>query len=483
MDETETRLLEPELFRDKYPDSKRKNMPASAFCGPGKSFPVTDAEDVIHAAQRLHNATGSQASIKACVTGKAKKNGWPLPSTWTDGDGKDRAMTTEEDTYMYVPITRIDKEKWEVEGQATDDLTDSYKTFFEFDSSKRAFQAWRGNIREMHDSTKAVGRAIKIEEDGDNHAINMRVRVSKGAPDTWQKVLDGTLSGFSIGIPKDKYKVKMVERNGQSIPMYYDYELAEVSLVDNPGNPRCNIAVVRADGVATEVLDAAEETPPADDVTRAGARISHATQSDLHGLRDGHLQGLAKAIAICVCDECMALSAILDADQDGDIDVVDSLDMDGDGGQQSMTQQGMNYALASSIERQMQPFVTRVQAMLSRYAQQFPKVTELSPAVEFSAEPIERRIADVERAFDTRLTEVHDLLRSVKELTERIAAQPAPGGPVMTPVDKRLATSPQPTYDPQNDIAALTRASQLVPFSQEDQIALAAEIIKRQNRG
>ena len=482
MDETETRLLEPELFRDKYPDSKRKNMPASAFCGPGKSFPVTDAEDVIHASQRLHNATGSQASIKACVIGKAKKNGWPLPDTWTDGS-KDRAMETEQ-AFMYVPITRIDKDEWVVEGQATSDAIDSYGTVFDYDSSKRAFQAWRGNIREMHDSTKAVGRAVEITPDDDNHAIAVRARISRGARDTWEKVLDGTLSGFSIGVPKGKYKVKEVQRNGKNVPMYYDHELAEVSLVDNPGSPGCNIAVVRADGVATEVLDDTEEeqaTVNSDvnpDLTRAGARISHATQDQVHSIRDGHLQGVAKAIAICVCDECMALSAILDADQDGDIDVVNSLDMDGDGGKPdgNMTSGMMNYSMASTIERQLNPLLTRVHAMLSSHAAR-PQIQQPT----FSTEPIERRIADVERAFDTKLTEVRSLLSEVKELAVKIAAQPAPGGPIT--MEKRLATSPQQGYNPSEDIAALQRASQLVPLNQEDQVRFAAEIIKRQRQG
>ena len=179
-----------------------------------------------------------------------------------------------ESAFMYVPITRIDKDQWIFEGQATSDQIDSYGTIFDYESSKRAFATWRGNIREMHDPKKAVGRSIEVIPDDENHLIAIRGRVSRGAPDTWQKVLDGTLSGLSIGVPKDKYKIKQVERGGKSVPMYYDHELAEVSLVDNPGSPGCNIVVVRADGVATEVLDATEETPPAptDDLTRAGAQ-------------------------------------------------------------------------------------------------------------------------------------------------------------------------------------------------------------------
>lgn len=528
---------EVEIARRYYSDKERKSMPASAFCGPGRTFPVQSQEDVTNAAGLAGHAANPDA-VRACVKRKAKAGGWSLPKSWTDGkadrtmttdierakqqathppftgmhnhghpheiDGyahehshehnndnmhdhvheHHRALTTDIEAAMYVPITRIDKEKWEVEGQATSDAIDHYGTIFDYDSSKRAFQAWRGNIREMHDPKKAVGRSIDVVPNDETRTITVRAFVSKGARDTWEKVCDGTLSGFSIGVPKDKYKLKEVQRNGKSVLMYYDHELAELSLVDNPGSPGCNIAVVRADGVATEVLDDTEE--PAQhvnsDLTRAGARISHATQSDLHSLRDGHLQGAQKTMSLCGCDECMTGGSTFDPDGDGDIDIIPSLDYDGDGGMPDGKSQnmsgGMNYAVSSAIERQLNPMLTRVNAMLSSYAAR----PQIQPTP-MSTEPLERRIADVERAFDSRLTEVRSLLSEVKELAVKIAAQPMPGGPIMTPVDKRLATSPQQGYNQQDDIAALTRASQLVPLSQEDQIALAAEIIKRQNRG
>ena len=552
MDETIQQALETELnrllaigldadteaiARRYYSQKEREGMSAGSFCGPHKSFPITNQADVNNAAHLVGHADNPDA-VKACIKRKAKANGWKLPDSWTSDDG-DRTMTTDlerakqqathppftgmhshghpheidgyahehqhehandnmhdhthehhraveaDQAFMYVPITRIDKDEWMVEGQATSDAIDSYGTIFDYDSSKRAFQAWRGNIREMHDPKKAVGRSIEVIPDDENRIITVRSRISKGARDTWEKVLDGTLSGYSIGVPKDKYKVKEVQRNGKSVPMYYDHELAEVSLVDNPGSPGCNIAVVRADGVATDVLDDSEEPAQTPDVTRAGARISHASQDQLHGLRDGHLQQLQKTIDICLCEECAALCALLDPDGDGDIDIIPSLDIDGDGGLPDGSNQpmqgNMNYAVSSAIERQLNPMLTRVHAMLSSYAAR-PQI-QAQPTVEFSTEPLERRIADVERAFDSRLTEVRSLLSEVKGLAEKIAAQPMPGGPVMTPVDKRLATSPQQGYNTQDDIAALTRASQLVPLSQEDQIALAAEIIKRQPRG
>lgn len=539
MDENEEQdqpLDDGDILRNKYPQSKRDKMPDSAFCGPGKSFPVTDAEDVIHASQRLHNASGDQSSIKACVKRKAKANGWPLPDTWTSGDDRSldseierakqaaahapmtgthshghphaidgyahehkhehvndnihdhehehhRALTLDAEAYMYVPITRIDKDQWIVEGQATSDAIDHYGTVFDYDSSKRAFEAWRGNIREMHDPKKAVGRAIEVTPDDDNHAIAVRARISKGARDTWEKVLDGTLSGFSIGVPAGKYKKKEVERGGKNVPMYYDHELAEVSLVDNPGSPGCNIAVVRADGVATDVLDDTEAETPIpqanDDLTRAGARISHATQSDLHQLRDGHMHGASKVMQLCGCDECGAGMNALDPDGDGDIDILSSLDMDNDGGHQ-IANGAMHYNVEAAITRHLSPLVQRMNAMFSTFAQQPTSIPQVIP--EFSTEPLERRIEAVENSMKSDIAEVRSLVSEVKGLAEKIAATPMPGGPVMTSVDKRLATSPHQGYNQQDDIAALQRAAQLTT-SNEVQVELAAELIKRQNRG
>lgn len=474
-----------DLYRAKWTQAKReayhKSHPEN-FAGPDGSYPIEDSNDVKDAWDLAGHADNPDA-IRSKVKSIAKRLGLSdaLPDTAKDKKAS-RSMDTELETQMYVPITRIDKEKWEVEGQATSDAIDHYETIFDYDSSKRAFEAWRGNVREMHNPNKAVGRAIRVEPDDETRTIAVRAFVSKGAPDTWQKVLDGTLSGFSIGVPAGKYKSKMVERNGKSVKMYYDHELAELSLVDNPGSPGCNIAVVRADGIATDVLDDSEETPvtQAEDVNRAGARISHVTQGTLHGMRDGYFQNLRQVLDLCACEVCLAICAILDPDGDGDGDFHPAFDLDGDGGTQDMMG-GMNYNVEAAITRHMAPMITRVNAMLSSYASRtiptYPQPQELS------TEPLERRIADVERAFDTKLTEVRSVLTEVKELAVKIAAQPMPGGPVMTPVDKRLATSPQAGYTQTDDIAALQRASQLVPLSHEEQIKFAAEIFKQQNRG
>jgi hypothetical protein len=88
----------------------------------------------------------------------------------------------------------------------------------------------------------------------------------------------------------------------------------------------------------------------------------------------------------------------------------------------------------------------------------------------------------VERAFDTKLTEVRSVLTEVKELAVKIAAQPAPGGPAVMAVDKRLATSPTPGMNPNDDVAAIRRAQELGLFKDQDsQVAAAAQLFRLQN--
>ena len=103
------------------------------------------------------------------------------------------------------PIDFIKKEQRVVVGIATADNVDKAGDIVDFNASLEAFKAWSGNIREMH-SPIAVGKAIKYEpiqvKDPDGNmfnAIRVEAYISKGAQDTWEKVLDGTLRSFSIG--------------------------------------------------------------------------------------------------------------------------------------------------------------------------------------------------------------------------------------------------------------------------------------------
>jgi hypothetical protein len=62
---------------------QRDALPDSAFCGPGKTFPIIDQADVASAAALIGKAE-DPAAVKACVIRKAKARGWPIPKAWQE---------------------------------------------------------------------------------------------------------------------------------------------------------------------------------------------------------------------------------------------------------------------------------------------------------------------------------------------------------------------------------------------------------------
>jgi hypothetical protein len=109
----------------------------------------------------------------------------------------------------------------------------------------------------MHQPT-AVGKMISFKEDKyfDPEAkkfysgVYVSTYISKGAQNTWEKVLDGTLSGFSIGGKMNKWDDGYDEKMDSKIRIIKDYDLVELSLVDNPANQFANVlSVEKVDGV------------------------------------------------------------------------------------------------------------------------------------------------------------------------------------------------------------------------------------------
>ena len=156
-----------------------------------------------------------------------------------------------------LPFSKVDKERRTVSGFASLDNLDKQMDIVTAEASMEAFAKFRGNIREMHQPL-AVGKMVnfKAEKYFDPESkkfyngVYVSAYVSKGAQDTWEKVLDGTLTGFSIGGRMNKWDDGYDEKSDTQIRIIKEYDLVELSLVDSPANQFANIiSVEKVDGV------------------------------------------------------------------------------------------------------------------------------------------------------------------------------------------------------------------------------------------
>lgn len=176
--------------------------------------------------------------------------------------------TDSDSVHMSFEFSKINKEKRLVSGWATLDNVDTEGDVVLADASVRAFERGRGNLREMHEK-KAVGRIVSFKEDTFRAPDGQKYRgvfvtayVSKGAQDTWEKVLDKTLTGFSIGGNIIDFSEDFNKDGSEKIRIIKDYDLTELSLVDNPGNQYANVFSIQksADGSVTSVTGMVADT-------------------------------------------------------------------------------------------------------------------------------------------------------------------------------------------------------------------------------
>ncbi len=158
---------------------------------------------------------------------------------------------------LSMPFSKVDKERRIVSGFASLDNLDKQDDIVTAEASMEAFAKFRGNIREMHQPL-AVGKMVNFKAekyfDPDSkkfyNGVFVSAYVSKGAQDTWEKVLDGTLAGFSIGGRMNKWDDGFDEKSDKAIRIIKQYDLIELSLVDSPANQFANIvSVEKVNGV------------------------------------------------------------------------------------------------------------------------------------------------------------------------------------------------------------------------------------------
>ena len=149
---------------------------------------------------------------------------------------------------LTMPISKIDEEKRIVSGFATLDNIDKQGDRVLPEASEKAFANFRGNVRLMHQPIPA-GKVVSFRSDTffDPETkklytgVFVDTYVSKGAQDIWEMVLDGTLTGFSIGGAIKETDTELDEETNNTVRIIKEYDLVELSLVDSPANQFANI--------------------------------------------------------------------------------------------------------------------------------------------------------------------------------------------------------------------------------------------------
>lgn len=169
---------------------------------------------------------------------------------------------------LTMPIAKVDEERRVVSGFATLDNVDRQGDILLSEASRKAFENFRGNVRLMHQPIPA-GKVISFRENSfydqetgkTYNGIFVDAYISKGAENIWQMVLDGTLTGFSIGGRIVDFENKMDDQDADNgaVRVVKEYELMELSLVDSPANQFANIFSIQklgdeivTSGIATE---------------------------------------------------------------------------------------------------------------------------------------------------------------------------------------------------------------------------------------
>lgn len=312
--------------------------------------------------------------------------------------------------------------------------------------------------------------------DDETRRIYVRIRVSRGAQDTWEKVLDGTLRGASIGASGVVWQRQQRRFAGE--PRWLDvatrYDLVELSLVDNPSNPDAlGVSFVRdatPDAALLDPLDVQEEQDNRDvkDETKdapaeADAVAEEAEAADAADAAPAtmplqpnranranreRLHGAARAVmAGCGCARCRMAETLLAEN------MVTAERMAPDTDQDHQDDQPMARALAVGLDENA------------------AQLGEIGASV--------RALRDTLDATAQRMAgEVGGLSRRVVALE----SQPLAGGPAARPVEKSSAlagrgpTGPVTTAEQYRALESLAGRVQ----DPQAQVALATELIRLQ---
>lgn len=335
--------------------------------------------------------------------------------SWTSDGSKVR---------LSMPLSKVDKENRIVSGFASLDNADSHDDVVLADASARAFQRFRGNIREMHQPI-AVGRMIDFKEEefydsisGQFHrGIYVDVHVSKGAEDTWQKVLDGTLTGFSIGGAIIDADTQFVKDAGKNIRFIKEYELDELSLVDNPANQLANVLSIQKNSDGS--------------TTATGMLIDTKSESVFYCHEDGIAKTSSDETYDCPqCGKSMEVAGWIEYENDEEkvSKVGDTLkkflsdsEEENEGGVTMKIRK--NKTEEQSVEETpVEDSVAEVEeedAVVEEESEEDESVDEVTSDVDEIAEMLDTLKADLEQGFATNISKVAEDLSAIHEKFEK----------------------------------------------------------------
>ena len=151
---------------------------------------------------------------------------------------------------IFFQLAKVDEAQRRVMGRATQEVPDAVREICDFESSKPYFEKWsqaaekrsggksKGNMREMHHPV-AAGKVLGIDFNEAEKAIDIDTYVSDDQ--TWKKILDGTLTGFSVG---GNYAKRWMDGSF----MRYTANPSEISYVDAPCVPTATYNFIKTDG-------------------------------------------------------------------------------------------------------------------------------------------------------------------------------------------------------------------------------------------
>jgi hypothetical protein len=367
---------------------------------------------------------------------------------------------------LSVPIAKIDKENRLVSGYATLDNVDTSDDIVTAEASKGAFDSFRGNIREMHQPI-AAGRMVDFKEDEFFHegqfyrGIFVTAYVSKGAQDTWEKVLDGTLSGFSIGGNITDQETKFVKDagpNGKNIRFIKGYDLIELSLVDNPANQLANIFSVVKNSEGSFMKGMVAETTivnvfwcPQDEIAKNSINDSEACLScgsdmeQIGWFEKGEDEVVKTAAAVANFlrqkEDDNTVNKQNDATGEGGVDMTDEIEKSAEGAEKDVvTSEDVNpEATDTAVEAEVEEVAVEDEATTDEVVEEvssepdFEKMFDdlkgsVKDTIEKTVESFEKKVDDVTKAveektseFEKALGELGEELKAIKDQREDVA--------------------------------------------------------------